>query len=89
MQFNKKFDEGSIKSKFDNILRILDDILNRQRASSDRFGLGFNKEKKPDCFSCTNQGGNKTSYAEALKSPVKKEESKKIAPNSQGKTKII
>ena len=34
-----------------------------------------------------NQGGNKKSYAEALKTPVKKEESKKAAPNSQDKNK--
>ena len=47
IQFKKKLDEGSIKSKFENISRILDDILNNQRASSDRSDLGFNKEKKP------------------------------------------
>ena len=59
--------------------------MNNQRASSDRFGLGFNKEKKPDCFSCTNQGGNKKSYAKALKSPVKKEDSKKVSLKSKDK----
>ena len=36
-------------------------------------------------FFFTNQGGNKKIYAEALKSPVKKEESKKVSPNSQDK----
>ena len=85
MQFKKNLDEGSIKSKFENSSRILDDILNSQRASSDRFGLGFNKEKKPKCFSLTNQGGNKRSYAESLKSLFKKEESKKASLNSQDK----
>ena len=47
--------------------------------------MGFNKEKKPKCLSFTNQGGNKKSYVEALKSQVKKEESKKDALNSQDK----
>ena len=67
IQFKKKLDEGSINSKFENNSRILDDILKSQRSSSDRSGLGFNKEKKPECFSFTNQGGNKKIYAEALK----------------------
>ena len=85
IQFKKKHDEGSIISKFENSSRILDDILNSQRASSDRSGLGFNKEEKPECFSFTNQGGNKKGYAEALKSLAKKVESKKTSPNSQDK----
>ena len=46
MQFKKKLDEGSIKPKFQNSSRILDDILDSQRASSARSGLGFNKENK-------------------------------------------
>ena len=45
----------------------------------------INKEKKPECFSFTNQGGNKKSYAEPLKSLVKKEESKKVVLSSQDK----
>ena len=77
IQFKKKLDEGSIKSKFENSSRILDDILNSQRSSSDRSGLGLNKEKKPESLSFTNQGGNKKSYAKALQSQVKKEERKK------------
>ena len=44
---SRELDEESIKTKFENSSRILDDILNSQRASSDRSGLGFNKEKKP------------------------------------------
>ena len=47
IQFKKKLDEEFVKSKFENSSRILDDILNSQRASSDRSGFGFNKEKKP------------------------------------------
>ena len=31
--------------------------------SSDKYGLGFDKEKKPGYSSCTNQDGNKISYA--------------------------
>ena len=85
IQFKKMLDEESIKSKFENSSRILDDILNSKSASGDRSGLGFNKEKKPECFSSTNQGRNKKSYVEALEIPVKKEDSKKVAPNSQDK----
>ena len=85
-QFKKKLDEGSIKSKFENSSRILDDILNSQRASSDRSGLGFNKEKKPECFSFTNQGGNKKSYAEALKSPVKRKRARDLPQTLKIKT---
>ena len=58
---------------FENSSRIIDDILNSQRESSDRSGLGFNKENKLECLSFTNQGGNKKIYAQALKSPVRKE----------------
>ena len=85
MKFKKKIEEGSNKSKFENNSRILDNILNSQRSSSDRSGLGFNKENKPKCFSFTNQGGNKKSHSELLKSLVKKEESKKASLNSQEK----
>ena len=83
MQFKKKLDEESIKLKFENSSRILYEILNRQRPSSNISGLGFNKENNPECFSFTNQGGNKKSYAEALKNPVKKEEGKKSSLNSR------
>ena len=42
--------------------------------------MGFDKEKKPEYSSFTNQGGNKRRYADALKSLVRKEESKKFYP---------
>ena len=45
IQFKKKIDEGSIKSKFENSSRILDDILNRKRASSNRFACVLTKKK--------------------------------------------
>ena len=75
MQFKRKLDEGSIKSKFENSSRILDNILSSQRPSGDRSGLGFVKEKKPESFPISNQEGSKKSYAEILKTPTKKERS--------------
>ena len=50
MQFKRKIDEGSIKSKFENSSRIIDDILSSQRPSGDKSSLGFVKEKKPIFF---------------------------------------
>ena len=85
MQFKRKIDEGSIKSKFQNSSRILDDILSSQRPSSDRSGLGFVKEKKPESFPITSQEGSKKSYAEVLKTPAKKERTKKASLISQDK----
>ena len=58
----KELDEESIKSKFENSSRTSDEILSFQRPSSDKSGLGFDKEKKPRYSSCTNQDGNKRSY---------------------------
>ena len=52
-------------------------IRNNQRSSSDRSILGFSKEKKPESFPVTNQEGSKKSYVEVLKTPTKKEGSKK------------
>ena len=87
MQFKKKLDEESIKLKFENSSRILYEILNRQRPSSNISGLGFNKENNPECFSFTNKGGNKKIYAKALHSPVKTKERKKVVLSSQDKNK--
>ena len=77
MQFKRNLDEGSIKSKFDNSSRILDDILSSQRPSCDRSGLGFVKEKNPESFPVTNQEGSTKIYVEVLKTPAKKEGRKK------------
>ena len=85
MQFKRKLDEESIKSKFENRSRILDDILSSQRPSGDRSSLGFVKEKKPQSFPVTNQEGTKKSYAEVLKTPTKKERSNKADLISQDK----
>ena len=75
-RFREGVDEKCIKSQFENSSRILDDILNSQRSSSDRSGLGFVKEKKQERFPLTNQRGSTKSYVEVLKSPVKKEKCK-------------
>ena len=72
MHLRKKLDEESIKSKFENNSRTLNEILSVQRPSSDKYGLGYS--------SSSNQDGNKRSYAVVLKSPIKREESKKYSP---------
>ena len=82
MHLRKKFDEESIKSKFENSSKTLDDSLSSQIPSRDKSGLGYDKEKKQECSSLTNQGRNKKSYVVALKSPIQKEEIKKFALSS-------
>ena len=72
-------DEKSIKSKFENNSRILDDIMSSQIPSSDRYVLGFVKDKNPESSPLTNQRGSTKSYAEVLKSLVKKEKCKEHA----------
>ena len=79
MHLRKKLDEESIKSKFENNSRTLDEILSVQIPSSDKYGLVFDKEKKPGYSSCTNQDENKRSYAVVLMSQIKREERKKSA----------
>ena len=59
--------------------------MSRQRPSSDRYGLGFIKEKNSESFSVTNQEGSKKSYAEVLRTRTKKERSKKAGLISQDK----
>ena len=60
MHLRKKLDEESIKSRYENSSRTLDEILSVQRPSSDKSELGFDKEK-PGYSSCTNQDGKKRS----------------------------
>ena len=55
MQFRKKLDEEAMKSKFEGISKILDDILNRQIPSNDKYGLGY----RPKYSSFANQGRHK------------------------------
>ena len=86
MHLIKKLDEESIKSKFENNSRTLDEILNIQRPSSNKYGLGFDKEKKPGYSSCTHQDGNKRSYVVVLMSQIKKEEIKEFASPLQRTT---
>ena len=51
----------------------------------DKSGLGYDKEKNPECSSLTNQGRNEIGYVVALKSPIQKEEIKKSALSSHDK----
>ena len=69
MHLRNKLDE---ESRFENSSRTLDEILILQRRSSDKSGLGFDKEK-PGYSSCTNQDGNKISYDIVLMSQIKRE----------------
>ena len=87
MQFKRKLDEESIKSKFENSSRILNEILSIQIPSSDRYGLGFvkKKKKKPESLPVTNQDGSKKNYVEVLNTPTKREERKKAGLISQDK----
>ena len=85
MHLRKKFDEESNKSKFENNSKTLDEILSSQISLRDKSGLGYDKEKKPECSSLTNQGRNNRSYVAALKSPIQKEEIKKYALSSHDK----
>ena len=65
----KKDDEESIKSKFENNSNILDDILSGQIPSSDKDGLGYNKNI----------------YVVAIMDPIGKEGSQKCAPSAHNK----
>ena len=85
MHLRKKFDEESIKPKFENISNTLDDILSSQIPSRDKSGLVYDKEKKPKCSSLTNQGSIKRKYAAALKSPIQNEKIKKYSLSSHDK----
>ena len=84
IQLRKGVDEKYIKSKFENISRIFDDILSIQIPSNDKTSLGYDKVKKLEYSSVTNQSGNERSY-DALKSPIKREESKKYVSSFHDK----
>ena len=83
----KKLDEKIVQTNFEYISITLDDILSIQAPLNDKIGLGYDKEKKPECFSFTFQYRDKISYVAALKSPTKKD-SKKIAPSFHDKDRI-
>ena len=72
IQLRKGVDKESIKSKFENNSRNLDEILSVQIPSNNKSGLGVDKEKKPIYSSFTNQDGNKRIYAATLKIPIKR-----------------
>ena len=84
MQLRRKLDEEDLKSKFEGKSKILDDILNSQKPSSDKFGLGYGSRYS----SFTNQGENRKRYDDALKSLAKKGERKKSIPTSYDKNMI-
>ena len=86
MQLRKRLDEEVIKSKFENNSKLLDDILRSQRPSSDKSGLGYDKAKNPEHSSFTDQGGNKRSYANVIKCPMKKEEARNLVHPPMTKT---
>ena len=50
----KQIDEETIKTKFENSSKILDDILMSQKPSNDKIGLGYDNERKTKCSSFTN-----------------------------------
>ena len=78
MHLRNELDEESIKSRYENSSRTLDEILSVQRPSSDKSGLGFDKENL-GYSSCTNQDGNRRSCDAVLMIQIKREESKKFA----------
>ena len=47
MHLRKKLDEESIKTKFENNSKNIDDILSSQIPSRDISRLGYDKKKKP------------------------------------------
>ena len=66
-----------MKSKFEGSSKTLDDILNIQIPSNDKYGLWYGT----NYYYFTNQGGNKKGYTATLKSLVKKEGRKTSIPN--------
>ena len=84
IQLIKGVDEKYIKSKFEKISRILDDILCSQRPLNDKIGIGYDKVKKPEYSSVIDEGGNERRY-DALKSHVKREEIKKYVSSFHDK----
>ena len=78
-------DEESIKTKFENNSKNLDDILSSQISSRDKIGLGYDNKMKSEGFSFTNQGRNRRDCAAAIKSPNIKKEGQKSSPSSHNK----
>ena len=73
MHLRKKLDEEYIKSRYENNSRTSYETISVQRPSSDKSGLGFDKEKKPGYSSCINQDENKIRYVFVLTSQIKRE----------------
>ena len=73
----KNTNEESLQSKFKSSSKTLDDILSFQRSSSNKNGLGYEKENKEKQSSFINKEENKRSYVNALMRPFVKEYNKK------------
>ena len=69
MHLRKKMGEEYIKSRFENNSRTLDEILSVQRPSSDKYGLGFDKEKNPGYSSSKNEDGKKKKLCYCTQEP--------------------
>ena len=68
----KNLDEETIKTKIENILKILDDILRIQKPSNDKTGLGYDNERKTKFSAFTNQeSNNRIGCANVLNIPIK------------------
>jgi hypothetical protein len=74
----RELETGNNQSRFEKSSRILDDIINSKKSSSNNSGLGYDQKK-------SNKGSNSTShqtdknlksYATSLQNSFKKEESK-------------
>jgi hypothetical protein len=74
----RELEKGNNQSRFENSSKILDDILNSQRSSSNKTGLGYDQNKSNKGSNSTSQETDKNpkSYAVALQSSFKKEERK-------------
>jgi hypothetical protein len=74
----KELKKGNNQSRFENNSKILNDILNNQRPSSNKLGLGYDQNIFDKGSNTTTQKSNKSpnSYATTLQSSFKKEERK-------------
>jgi hypothetical protein len=79
----RELEKGNNQSRFENSSRILDDILNSRRSSSNNLGLFYNQNKSNKGSKSLSQETNKNpkGYAVALQISLKEEEIK-IKTNS-------
>ena len=73
VQLKRELEKGNNQSRFENSSKISNDILNSQRSPNDKKGLGY------DQYSTSTKKKTKKqpiSYADALRSPLKREDNK-------------